>query len=92
MKRNQKYWLLCLTLSPTWLRRLTMCRMMVSTQVLVLRVEELERHFSRSPEKLVLTSLAELSTRKGLMYLSPSSEARNSNSQAEAELLRLMIE
>ena len=69
-----------------------MCLTMVCTEMLVVGVEELERHFSRSPEKLVLTSLAELSTRKGRMYLRPSSEARNSSSQAEAGALWVMIE
>ena len=69
-----------------------MCLTMACTQVLVPGVEELERHFSKSPEKLVLTSLAELSTKKGRMYLRPSSEARNSSSQAEAGALCVMIE
>ena len=69
-----------------------MCFTMASTQALVAGPEELERHFSSSEEKLVLTSRAELSTRKGRMYLRPSSEARNSSSQAEAGGLRLMME
>ena len=96
MERSQKYWLLYLTLSPTppsAERRETMCCMMAAAAWLPAAwLAWLARHLSSSWEKLVLTSRAPLSTRKGLTYLSPSSELRKSVSHCEAAGLRVTME